>query len=246
MSRWKAAAIHLSISAVIGSIAAALVFLVWFPPPYSHAAGADRLVLLLLGVDVVIGPVLTLIVYRHGKWGMRFDLAVISLLQACAFTYGMSVVVSTRPVFVTGAIDRFVLVSADAIDPKDLAEGSEPQFRSLSWTGPRLANALRPEKASDRSDLLTSGLAGKDIERFPKYYANYADHHDALLARAQPLEHLTDRTGAAARIDAWLESHARSRESVVWLPLVGPKADMVALLDRADGRVLDALPIDPW
>ena len=100
MSRWKAAAIHLSISALIGLATAALVFGVWFPPPYSHAAGADRLILLLLGVDIVVGPLLTLIVYRHGKWGMRFDLWVIALLQAGAFLYGMSVVLTSRPVFV--------------------------------------------------------------------------------------------------------------------------------------------------
>ncbi|HEU4664942.1 MAG TPA: TfpX/TfpZ family type IV pilin accessory protein [Dokdonella sp.] len=246
MSRWKAAAIHLSISAVIASITATLVFLVWFPPPYSHAAGADQLILVLLGVDVVLGPLLTLIVYRHGKWGMRFDLIVIGLLQASAFLYGMSVVVACRPVFVVGAIDRFVLVPANAIDAKDLAQGSQPQFRSLSWTGPRLANALRPEKTEDRNELLFSGLSGKDIERFPKYYATYADHHDALLAHARPLDALDAKHGAREQVDRWLAAHARTRDSVVWLPLTGRAKDMIMLLDRGDGRLLGALPIDPW
>ena len=246
MSRWKAAAIHLSISAVIGLATAALIFGVWFPQPYSHAAGADRLILLLLGVDVVLGPLLTLIVYRHGKWGMRFDLCVIALLQACAFTYGMSVVLSSRPVFVVGAIDRFVLVPADALDPKDLAEGREPAFRTLSWTGPRVVNALRPENRSERSDLLFSGLEGKDIELFPKYYADYAKNAAPLLARGRPLEQLDAKPGARERIDAWLDRHARQRKDIAWLPLVGRDADMAMLLDRADGRILDALPIDPW
>ncbi|MGN6520470.1 MAG: TfpX/TfpZ family type IV pilin accessory protein [Dokdonella sp.] len=246
MSRWKAAAIHLSISALIGSISAALIFLLWFPAPYSHAAGADRLILLLLGVDVVLGPLLTLIVYRHGKWGMRFDLAVIALLQASAFAYGMHVVLESRPVFVVGAIDRFVLVPADALDPKDLAEGREPEFRSLSWTGPRLVNALRPEAAADRSDLLSSGLAGKDIEKFPKYYATYAGHHEGLLSRAHALGALDAKPGATTAVDAWLADTGHHREDVVWLPLVGRDADMTMLLDRHDGRLLDALPIDPW
>ena len=246
MSRWKAAAIHLSISALIGIIAATLVFGVWFPPPYSHAAGADRLILLLLGVDVVLGPLLTLIVYRHGKWGMRFDLWVIGLLQASAFLYGMSVVLGSRPVFVVGAIDRFVLVAADSLDPKDLAEGREPEFRTLSWTGPRVVNALRPDDRTERSDLLFSGLEGKDLEAFPKYYARYPEHAAPLLERAQPLEALEAKPGARDTVEAWLARHSRERESVVWMPLVGRDADVAILLDREDGTILDALPIDPW
>ncbi|HEY6544622.1 MAG TPA: TfpX/TfpZ family type IV pilin accessory protein [Dokdonella sp.] len=246
MSRWKAAAIHLSISALIGLATAALVFGVWFPPPYSHAAGADRLILLLLGVDIVVGPLLTLIVYRHGKWGMRFDLWVIALLQAGAFLYGMSVVLTSRPVFVVGAIDRFVLVSANALDDKDLAEGSRPEFRRRSWTGPVVVNALRPESSSERSDLLFSGLEGKDIELFPKYYADYASNAKPLLERAQPLDRLMEKEGARAEVEAWLTDNARTAQNTVWLPLVGRDADMSVLLDREDGRVLDALPIDPW
>lgn len=246
MSRWKAAAIHLSISALIGLVAATLIFGVWFPPPYSHAAGADRLILLLLGVDIVLGPLLTLIVYRYGKWGMRFDLWVIGTLQACAFLYGMSVVLGSRPVFVVGAIDRFVLVSAKALDPEDLAEGREPAFRRLSWTGPVVVNALRPDDRSERSDLLFSGLEGKDLELFPKYYARYPENAAPLLERAQPLEALEAKAGARERVEAWLARHARERADVVWMPLVGRDADAAILLDRADGRVLDALPIDPW
>ena len=246
MSRWKAAAIHLSISAIIALVAATLIFGVWFPPPWSHAAGADRLILLLLGVDIVVGPLLTLIVYRHGKWGMRFDLWVIALLQAGAFLYGMSVVLGSRPVFVVGAIDRFELVPADAIEDKDLAEGTHPEFRRRSWTGPLVVNALRPDSSSERSDLLFSGLEGKDIELFPKYYADYASNAKPLLERAQPLERLMEKEGARAEVEAWLTDNARTAQNTVWLPLVGRDADMSVLLDRGDGRVLDALPIDPW
>ena len=46
MSRWKAAGIHLSISLAIGLLVGALLFGVWYPPPYFHAAGADELILM--------------------------------------------------------------------------------------------------------------------------------------------------------------------------------------------------------
>ncbi|HEV7490359.1 MAG TPA: hypothetical protein VGO25_06105, partial [Rhodanobacteraceae bacterium] len=80
MTRWKASAVHLSISICVGLGAVALIFGVWYPPPYSHAVGADQLVVLLLGVDVVLGPLLTLVVFKSGKKSLRFDLSVIALL----------------------------------------------------------------------------------------------------------------------------------------------------------------------
>lgn len=247
MSRWKAAAIHLSISAAIGLLAAALIFGVWYPPPYSHAAGADELVLLLLGVDIVIGPLLTLVVFKAGKKSLRFDLAVIALFQICAFVYGASVVVRARPAFIVGAIDRFFLISANDLDAADFAQGRKPEFRSPPWTGPLLVGAVLPTDNAERSDLLFSGLAGKDMEKFPKYYVDYAEVAPAMLKRAQTLDALRSKhPDASSSLDAWLQKNGRGAASVVWLPLTSQRAQLTMLLDRDSGQSLDVLPIDPW
>ncbi len=245
MSRWKAASIHLSLSLLIGLIAAAVIFGVWYPPPFSQAAGGEKLILVMLGVDLVLGPLLTLLVYKHGKRGMRFDLAVIAILQFSALVYGVSVVAGSRPVFIVGAIDRFVIVSADALDDRDLADAKQPEYRHRSWTGPYIVNALRPENSTERSDLLFSGIEGKDIEKFPKHYVDYATHVSPLLERARPLGSLRERPGASFLVDRW---SARNRQiaDVVWLPLVGRGGDFTLLLDRKNGRILDVLPIEPW
>jgi len=244
MSRWKAAAVHLSISIAVGLLSAALVFGVWYPPPYSHAAGADELVLLLLGVDVVLGPLLTLAVFKVGKKGLRFDLGVIALLQICAFSYGMSVVVRARPAFIAALPERFVLVTATELADDDLVQGSKPEFRRIPWTGPQLVGTRLPSDVKERNDLLFSGVAGKDVDRFPKYYVDYA-----LVApeiRAKPLDTLVEaHPDEKAMIDAWLQRHSRQADSVTWLPLKTQRAFLTMLLDRNDGTPLDALPIDP-
>jgi hypothetical protein len=132
MTRWKAASIHLGISTLIGAVAAALMLGMWYPPPFFRAAGADELILLLVGVDLVIGPLLTLIVFRTGKRGLKFDLAAIGTFQAAALLYGLFVVLQARPVFLVAAVDRLVLVAANKISDADLAQGPEPRFRSRS------------------------------------------------------------------------------------------------------------------
>ena len=64
MSRWKAALIHLCISAAIAAIVSALLLFVWYPPPYFHAGGAGELLVLVVGVDVTLGPLITFIVFK--------------------------------------------------------------------------------------------------------------------------------------------------------------------------------------
>ena len=149
MSRWKAASIHLSISVAIGLIVGALLFGVWYPPPFFHAAGADQLVLLLVSVDIVLGPLLTLVVFKSGKRGLKFDLTLIAVVQSVALVYGLSIVLRSRPVFLVAAVDRFSLVSAVDIDDADLAQGTKPEFRSLSWTGPRTVGAQLPPQGGE-------------------------------------------------------------------------------------------------
>ena len=192
MTRWKAAAIHLSISVCVGPAAAALIFGVWYPPPYSHAVGADQLILLLLGVDVVLGPLLTLVVFKSGKKSLRFDLTVIALLQVCAFLYGMSVVVRARPAFIVGRVDRFVIVSANDLDDEDFAKASDPQFRSAPWTGPKVIGAAVPTDTQLRNDVLFSSAGGKDLEKFPQYYTDY----DAVAADAAQIRQAFGRSRA--------------------------------------------------
>jgi hypothetical protein len=247
MSRWKAAAIHLLISAAIGLIVGALLLLVWYPAPFFHAAGADVLVILLVSVDLVLGPLLTLVVFKSGKKGLKFDLTLIALMQSAALVYGLSIVLLSRPVFLVAAVDRFVLVSASEIDAADLAKGSRPEFRSLSFTGPRIAGSRIPSTWQERNKVLFSGAAGKDIDKYPEYYVDYGANAADLLKRAKPLDALkTADTGQRTALDHAIAHAKESADRVVWVPLVARKANMVMLLDHDSGETLGAVAINPW
>lgn len=247
MSRWKAAAIHLSISALIGFVSAVLIFGIWYPRPYGQATGANELVLLLMGVDIVLGPLLTFAVFRSGKRGLKFDLTVIALLQACAFCYGMSIVVRARPAFVVAVVDRFNLVLANDLDAAELAKAQRPEFRAAPWTGPKVIGAKPPSDPAARSEVLLSGLSGKDVERMPQYYVDLATVAPDILKRVKPLDQLQSKTpGAAALIAAWRRDHPSQVDGVAWVPLEAPQGSFTMLVDRTTARPVDVLPISPW
>lgn len=247
MTRWKAALIHLGISLLVAAIATVLLLGVWYPPPYFRAAGAERLLMLVVGVDVVLGPLLTLIVFRSGKPGLKMDLAIIGLVQVAALVYGFHVMLQSRPVFLVAAVDRFVLVAANQLDPVDLKAAPQPQWRRLSWSGPALVATQRPDDAAERNDLLFSALEGKDIEKFPRYYVDYETAAPDLLQRAQPLSYLRQlHPSHQQELDAWLRHHDVLEEDVVWLPIVARDSALSMLMDRINGKPLGAVAIDPW
>ncbi|TLY51641.1 MAG: pilus assembly protein [Gammaproteobacteria bacterium] len=245
MSRWKAAGIHLGISLIIAILIGSMIYFVWYPPPYFTVAGGSTLILLIMGVDVVIGPCLTLAVFRTGKRGLKFDLGVIAILQFVAFCYGLSVITAARPVFLVAEMDRFVPVSAYQLEDADLAKASRPEFSTRSWTGPRLVGAVLPK--GDTSDLTISALAGKDIDKLPKYYVPYNEAVAALLAHAHPISALKEKAPQlSAEIDRLIAQSEAPATELVYVPLEGRVDSYTMVLSKRTGQPLGVLAFDPW
>jgi len=249
MTRWKAAATHLAISIVLAALVGTLLYFLWFPPPYFMAAGASTLIMLLMGVDVGIGPLLTLLVFNPAKPRrlLRLDLTVIGVLQAIAFSYGLYVVCQARPIFIVGEVDRLVVVAADQLDDADLAKGSRPEFRRRSWSGPHMAGALPPQGEKTADVAMRALAGGKDIDQLPEFYVPYEQVADALLKRARPLSELKSSNTRLQRQIDQLQARATARkQSLFFLPLERGDKDYTAILSQTDKRPIVVLPIDPW
>jgi len=67
LNRWKAATVYLGLSATIAALIVGLMLLVWYPWPYFEAMGGEKLILLMVGVDVVLGPIIVLIIFNPAK-----------------------------------------------------------------------------------------------------------------------------------------------------------------------------------
>src|SRR4051812_41758107 len=91
LHRCRAAGVHLLISTAIAAVAAVLVFGLWYPGFYRRVAGGRELFLLVISIDVVLGPLLTFTVFNWAKgWKhLRRDLAVIGAIQLAALIYGL-------------------------------------------------------------------------------------------------------------------------------------------------------------
>ncbi|MFL0810605.1 MAG: hypothetical protein K6L76_09340 [Agarilytica sp.] len=96
-NRYQAFTIHLAISLVIFLILLGLIVFSWYPGVFINMGGVHG-IKIVAGVDLVLGPLLTLIVFDQKKKSLVFDLAVIALIQVSALAAGTYFVHQERPV----------------------------------------------------------------------------------------------------------------------------------------------------
>ena len=232
MSRWKAAGLHLTISIVIAVVALMLMLFVWYPWPLFQAAGGNELAMILIGVDVVSGPLLTLIIFKSGKWGLKFDLVTIAVVQVCALIYGSYVVFLARPAFIVFVKDRFEIAATADLEPEALAEARIEKYRSTPLLGPERVFADFPKEKAEQQKLIELALAGLDLHHFPKYYAPYGERRQAVLAAAQTPERFRKYDEAAGRVvDEWLKRSGTREEDVRCVLLRARRAWVAVVLD---------------
>ncbi len=242
MSRWKASGLHLAISIAIAAMALTLMLFVWYPWPLFEASGGNELVMILVGVDVVIGPLLTLIVFKSGKWGMKFDLVAIGVLQFAALVYGSYIVFLARPAFIAYVKDRFEVAVAAELEPEALAQARFERYRRVPLWGPELVATDFPTDRAERNKLVDLALAGLDLQHYPKYYVPYAERREAVLASAQTPARFrqTDVKGGQV-VDAYLKRTGTREEDVLCVLLRARKAWVAVVLDAKTAEPLKML-----
>jgi hypothetical protein len=246
--RLRAGLIHLCLSAFIAGSVFLPIYFFWFPDVLYESAGGRDLFLLVISVDVTLGPLITTIVYVPGKRGLKFDLVVIGTLQVAALCYGIYTLFEARPVYFVFVKDRFELVRANDY-PAGQLEGAPNGYGSLSFTGPRLIGAKLPSNlsANQQFDLIMSGIGGVDIHLMPRYYVPYEEVRSLARQKAEPLQKLRERNPArVAEVDALIASTRRKEAELRFLPMRAGKTDLTMVIDAANGNVLKISTLKPW
>ena len=65
--KFVATGIHFLVTLTLAACAAALIFLVWFPDPFQTMIGGTELFLLVVGCDLALGPLISLVIYNSRK-----------------------------------------------------------------------------------------------------------------------------------------------------------------------------------
>jgi hypothetical protein len=246
--RFQASGIHLLISLVIAALAALLVLGVWYPYPYREISGGRELFFLIVTVDVILGPLITLAIFNRKKsWPLlRRDLLVISAIQFAALIYGLHTVYVTRPVHLVFEYYRFNVVHAIDV-PQEMMGKVPSEVDAMPALGPTLLS-LRPFKNSkEKADATFDDLAGLKLSVRPDFWQPYEKAKAQIQAEAKPVAELIARFPAdASTIRAVAQDAGRRAEDLVYLPMIGRKLFWTVLLDPATTQVVTFVPLDSF
>lgn len=245
--RIRAALIHVTASVFVATLAAALVFGIWYPWPYRTVAGGTELFSLLIAVDVITGPLLTLVVFDIKKsWPtLRRDLAVVVLLQLAALAYGMWTVFEARPVVLALEGSRFRVVAAANVVESELAQ-AQPGLNTLAIDGPRVVSTVVPAEGETQQEALLMAFAGVDIGMRPTFWRVWDDEARRLaLQRSRPLQELlAKQPHKRAELDESLRQAGASMQTARYIPLLARRDDWVVLLQSNTGEVIGFAPLN--
>jgi hypothetical protein len=246
--RFKASGIHLGLSLTIAALSALLVFGLWYPYPYREISGGRELFLLLVTVDVILGPLITLAIFNHAKgWHvLRRDLMVIAVLQIAALGYGLWTVFVARPVHLVFEYHRFNVVHAIDV-PTSLLPQALPGFQAMPLLGPTTIS-LRPfASENEKADMTVKALQGLALPTRPELWQPYSLAKAQIQTEAKALDKLKARfPQQQAAIDETLRPFGAQAQTFVWLPMVGRKTFWTVFLDPATTEIKAFMPLDSF
>jgi len=233
---------HLSISILLALIIIAWVFLIWYPQPLAQAVGVTHIFLMMVAIDVVLGPILGFFVYKEGKKTLKFDLSVIILIQLSALGYGLYSIAQGRPVWLVYNVDRFELVRNNEIIDTN-TQKVQAQFRNPSWFKPKFAAVQIAKNSEERSkNMFEELLGGVSLAQRPERYVGLAQVKPQIQKRAQNLNEL-EKYNSKQQVKTVLKKYPSAD---AWVPLKANAIDMVVLMNKNSAQVIKIVDLRPW
>ena len=240
ISRLRFFLTHLSISFLIALLVVGLVFVIWYPSPLARAVGVTHIFLMLLVIDVILGPLLGLLVYKEGKKTLKFDLSVIILIQIAALCYGVFSIEQGRPVWLVYNVDRFELVRKNELVDTNI-QHAQSQFQKPSWFKPQYVATEFAKDTQQRNDeMFAEVFSGISIAQRPERYVELTQAKTQIQQRALPLVELYNpKTDVEKTLAKYPKANA-------WLPLKANAVDMVVLVNKESASIIKVVDLRPW
>lgn len=233
---------HLLLSFLVALLVIGLVFFIWYPSPLATAVGVTHIFLMLLVIDVILGPLLGLLVYKEGKKTLKFDLSVIILIQIAALCYGLFSIEQGRPAWLVYNVDRFELVRKNELVDTNIQQ-AQPQFQKPSWFKPQYVATEFAKDTQQRNDeMFAEVFSGISIAQRPERYVELTQAKTQIQQRVLPLVEL-QQYNPKTDVEKILAKYPKAN---AWLPLKANAEDMVVLVNKESASIIKIVDLRPW
>jgi len=246
ITRKQAFLTHLLISLAIFFVLLYLIIFKWYPSYYFHIDGGYRGIITIFLVDVVLGPGLTLLVFKPGKPGLKFDMFAIVILQIIALSWGVKSVYTERSVLTVFYDGKFSCMKYSEVSDFNLE-----RLMLEDETTPLLAVLPRPSTHKEYQDMM--------LEAFKRGSAEIYVFSEKLLpmdivGTTQVMNYYLDVpnsfTGSQDDIEKYrkvwsnyLEKNPESSRRYLYYPMSCRYQNVLAVFDPENGAIVDFVPV---
>lgn len=246
MTRYKAFLLHLLGSAAVISLVFGFVRLAWYPGQLFDATGGADLMSIVIAVDVVLGPMITLVVFNPKKASLKFDMAFVFACQIAFLFYGVWAISAARPVYVVLVGNNFYMVTANEIDPIDQEKSEDPRFQSMPFFGPEFVGTRVPTDPKVIRDIIAVAPHGMGLQNLPEYFLSYDEIRSAAIVAGKTLDELAEKNVASPKEELEIlrgyETRMRTEgKKVIFIPLLNKKKILTVAIDGSTGNILEIL-----
>jgi len=246
VTRSRAFLVQLAASATALAAVFAVVRLAWYPGPlFTLEGGRDGLLLLIL-VNLVLGPALTLLLFKPGKRGLWLDMTVVVLLQVGALGYGLWALNDTRPVLLVHADDHFAPVTRATLGEWDTTATVLGEWEGLTLQKVQVA---LPDDPEDYAVLLRESRSrpGGLFALFDRYHPLESAWQQALQDAVRIEHYVARKAEWRQRLNKVLTDLGRPLETLAFFPYIGRQTRAFLVFDRGSSALVGLLdvPYDP-
>jgi hypothetical protein len=241
--RLKAFGLHLLGSASALSLILGGLYLGWYHWPGWHLTDVTQVVMVMVGVDVVLGPLLTLIIASASKPRRELvrDIAVIVAVQLAALIYGTMSLWGGRPLYYAYSETELQLVQAYDINAEELAVGrrQNPALAPHWYSLPRWIWAPLPQDSDAAQKIVVSTVTGgDDVVSMPQYFKPWEQGLPELRKRLKKV----DDVGYFApsekkKLKERMRAAGLDTDQLNSIPLTGRGHPLLAVFDPASVKL---------
>ena len=242
--RLQAFAVHFLCSALLLTLVLGALYLGWYHWPGWYLADATHVIVVMLAVDVVLGPLMTLIIAneRKPRRELARDITMIALVQLTALGYGTTSLWQGRPLYYAFSVNCLQVVQAFDIDT-GAARAARQQDLPLAphwYSLPRWIWAPFPRDKAQADRIFQSLMkGGYDIVGLPQYYKPWQQGAPELRTQLHKVSDIRFFSPRQRKLlQDRMQAAGLNTDQANGIALTGRGASLLAVLDPRDLRLL--------
>ena len=246
ITRKQAFLTHLLISLAIFFVLSYLIIFQWYPSYYFHIDGGYRGLATIFFVDVVLGPGLTLLVFKPGKPGLKFDMSAIVILQIIALSWGIKSVYTERSILTVFYDGKF-----SCMKYSEASDFNLERLQLKDKAPPLLAVLPRPSTHKEYQDMMLEAFRQRSAEIY--VFSEKLLPMD-IVGTTQVMNYYLDVpnsfTGSEDEIEKYrkiwsdyLENNPEAGKRYLYYPMSCRYQKVLAVFDPEDSSIVDFVPV---